>query len=225
METVENKQLQVKESAEQIREKIRFNMYLTVKRILDVFLSILGLIIFSPLFIIISIIVKIDSKGPIFFAHERIGKDGKTIKIYKFRTMCENADEMKNAFTEKQKQEFEKSFKLNDDPRITKVGKFLRKSSLDELPQLVNILKGEMSLIGPRPIVEEELKKYGNQSSKFLRATPGLTGLWQTKGRSKTTYEKRMEMELYYVDNRSLQLDAKIFFRTFKSLFEKGVAK
>ena len=144
----------------------------------------------SPLFLIISIAVKLDSKGPAFFVHKRIGKDGKIINVYKFRTMVDNAEGLIRKFTPEQLKKFNENFKLEDDPRITRIGKFLRKTSLDELPQLLNILKGELSIIGPRPVVSNELERYGENKEKFLSVTPGLTGYWAANGRSCTTYEE-----------------------------------
>ena len=195
--------------------------YINVKRIFDLVISTIGLIVLSPIFLILAIIVKLDSKGPVFFAHTRYGKNGKKFKMYKFRTMYENAQDMINDFTPEQMKEWKENFKLQDDPRITKVGKFLRKTSLDELPQIVNIIKGDLSIIGPRPVIEEELEKYGDNKDKFLSVTPGLTGYWQANGRSSTTYEQRMEMELYYIDNISPKLDVKIFFKTIESVIKK----
>ena len=195
--------------------------YISVKRIIDVIISTIGFIVLSPIFLILAIIIKLDSKGPVFFAHTRYGKDGKKFKMYKFRTMYENAQDMINDFTPEQMKEWKENFKLQDDPRITKVGKFLRKTSLDELPQIVNIIKGDLSIIGPRPVIEEELEKYGDNKDKFLSVTPGLTGYWQANGRSSTTYEQRMEMELYYIDNISPKLDVKIFFKTIESVIKK----
>ena len=195
--------------------------YMSVKRVFDLVISTIGLIILSPIFLILAIIVKLDSKGPVFFAHTRYGKNGKKFKMYKFRTMYENAQDMINDFTPEQMKEWKENFKLQDDPRITKVGKFLRKTSLDELPQIVNIIKGDLSIIGPRPVIEEELEKYGDNKDKFLSVTPGLTGYWQANGRSSTTYEQRMEMELYYIDNISPKLDVKIFFKTIESVIKK----
>lgn len=195
--------------------------YMSVKRVFDLVISTIGLIILSPIFLILAIIVKLDSKGPVFFAHTRYGKNGKKFKMYKFRTMYENAQDMINDFTPEQMKEWKENFKLQDDPRITKVGKFLRKTSLDELPQIVNIMKGDLSIIGPRPVIEEELEKYGENKEKFLSVTPGLTGYWQANGRSSTTYEQRMEMELYYIDHISPKLDFKIFFKTIESVIEK----
>ena len=195
--------------------------YINVKRIFDLVISTIGLIVLSPIFLILAIIVKLDSKGPVFFAHTRYGKNGKKFKMYKFRTMYENAQDMINDFTPEQMKEWKENFKLQDDPRITKVGKFLRKTSLDELPQIVNIMKGDLSIIGPRPVIEEELEKYGENKEKFLSVTPGLTGYWQANGRSSTTYEQRMEMELYYIDHISPKLDFKIFFKTIESVIKK----
>ena len=195
--------------------------YMSVKRVFDLVISTIGLIILSPIFLILAIIVKLDSKGPVFFAHTRYGKNGKKFKMYKFRTMYENAQDMINDFTPEQMKEWKENFKLQDDPRITKVGKFLRKTSLDELPQIVNIIKGDLSIMGPRPVIEEELEKYGENKEKFLSVTPGLTGYWQANGRSSTTYEQRMEMELYYIDHISPKLDFKIFFKTIESVIKK----
>ena len=199
-------------------KKIR---YTSVKRVLDVIISTIGLVLLSPIFLIIAAIIKIDSKGPVIYAHRRIGKDGKEIKIYKFRTMYKNADEMIKEFTPEQMKEWKENFKLKDDPRITKVGKFLRKTSLDELPQIVNIIKGELSIVGPRPVIDEELEKYGENKAKFLSVTPGLTGFWQANGRSDTTYEQRIQMELYYVDNYNFKLDFQIFIKTFSAVIKK----
>ncbi|EGT3617146.1 sugar transferase, partial [Clostridium perfringens] len=175
----------------------------------------------SPLFLILYIWVKVDSKGPAFFGHKRIGKDRKYIDVYKFRSMVSNAKEVFDNFTPEQKAEFEKNFKLDDDPRITKCGAFLRKTSLDELPQLINIIKGNMSIVGPRPIIDKEVEKYGEYADKLFSVTPGLTGYWQANGRSDTTYEERVQMDMYYIDNRSLWLDIKIIFKTVISVIKK----
>ena len=135
--------------------------------------------------------------------------------------MVENAEDLIQSFTPEQMKEYKENYKLTDDPRITKTGKFLRKTSLDELPQLINIIKGELSIIGPRPVVQEELEKYGANAEKFLSVTPGLTGYWAANGRSCTTYEERMDMELYYVDNLSLKLDLKVFFKTIEAVIKR----
>ncbi|WP_027633460.1 sugar transferase [Clostridium hydrogeniformans] len=195
-------------------------VYDLVKRLFDIISATLALIIFSPLFIILAIIVKLDSKGPVFFGHKRLGFNGELIKVYKFRTMYENSAELFEKFTPEQKREFEINFKLDDDPRITKIGDFLRKSSLDELPQLVNIIKGDMSVVGPRPIVEKEVEKYGEYIGKLLKVKPGLTGNWQANGRSDTTYEERVQMDMDYIDNRSFGFDIKIIFQTVLSVLK-----
>ena len=201
------------------------SFYRFFKRIFDIVGSLLGLIILSPLFIVLSIIVKVDSPGPVFFAHKRLGYKGQSMKIYKFRTMVTNAEDMLSSLSPEQKAEFAKNFKLENDPRITKVGNFLRKSSLDELPQLLNILKGELSIVGPRPIVEKELDNYGIYGDKFLSVKPGLTGNWQANGRSDTTYEERVAMDMEYIDNRSLWVDVKIIFKTFSAVIKKQGAR
>lgn len=196
-------------------------IYDFVKRVFDIVWSLIGLIVLSPVFIILSILVKTTSEGPVFFAHKRVGKGGKTIKIYKFRSMVTNAEELIKQFTPEQKVEYEKNFKLENDPRITKVGNFMRKTSLDELPQLINILKGDISIVGPRPVMDVETKIYGNYRNMLLSVKPGLTGFWAANGRSHTTYTRRRAMEIYYVKNRSVLLDLKIIFKTFISVFKR----
>lgn len=196
-------------------------IYDFVKRVFDIVCSLIGLIVLSPVFIILSILIKTTSEGPAFFAHKRVGKGGKTIKIYKFRSMVTNAEELIKQFTPEQKAEYEKNFKLENDPRVTKVGKFMRKTSLDELPQLINILKGDISVVGPRPVMDVETKIYGNYRDMLLSVKPGLTGFWAANGRSTTTYTRRRAMEIYYVKNRSVLLDLKIIFKTFISVFKR----
>ena len=161
------------------RTESKKEIYKIVKRGMDIFIASISLVLLLPLFLIITIAIKLDSKGKVIFKHKRIGKDGKEIYIYKFRTMVENAQDLIKSFTPEQKKEFRENFKLENDPRITKVGNFLRKNSLDELPQLINILKGDLALIGPRPVINDELEKYSTNKSKFLSVTPGLTGYWQ----------------------------------------------
>lgn len=198
-----------------------FSSYIFFKRCFDITGAILGFILLMPLFIVLAILVKVDSKGPVFFSHKRIGKNGKTIGVYKFRSMVSNSQEVFNNFTKEQKAEFEKNFKLDNDPRITKIGGFLRKTSLDELPQLLNIIKGDMSIVGPRPIVKAEIDKYGVYSEKLFSVKPGLTGFWQANGRSDTSYEERVQMDMYYIDNRSFILDIKIILKTIISVIKK----
>ena len=196
-------------------------IYRYIKRIIDVVLASIALVVLSPIFLIIALAIKLESKGPVFFKHTRIGKDGKIIKLYKFRSMVTNAEELIKAFTPEQMKEYKENYKLTNDPRITKVGKFLRKTSLDELPQLLNIIKGDLTIIGPSPVIAEELKKYGTNTEKFLSVTPGLTGYWAANGRSCTTYEQRMQMELYYIDNLSLKMDVKVFFKTIEAVIKR----
>lgn len=196
--------------------KPKFKVYYIFKRLFDIVCSLLGLIVLSPIFLIIAILIKVDSKGKVIFKHKRVGKNGKTIYLWKFRSMVSNAKEIMDSWSPERKAEFEKNYKLDDDERITKVGKFLRKTSLDELPQLINILKGDMSIIGPRPVVEKELEKFGNLQNKFLSVKPGLTGYWAVNGRSDTNYEERVQLEIYYVEHCSLWMDIKCFFKTIK---------
>lgn len=224
-ETTENIETTSLRTQSDVKTKISKKVYIKIKRVIDVILASVALILLSPLFAIIAIAIKIDSKGPVFFAHKRIGKNGKIIKLYKFRSMVINAEELIKSFTPEQMREYKENYKLTNDPRITKVGKFLRKTSLDELPQLINIINGDLSIIGPRPVVAYELEKYGVNKDKFLSVTPGLTGYWAANGRSNTTYEQRMEMELYYIDNLSLKMDIKVFFKTILSVLKKEGAR
>ena len=199
---------------------VRKKVYLAIKRLIDIIGSLIGIILLSPIYIIIAILIKFDSPGKIVFGHTRKGKGGKDIKVYKFRTMYSNANEIFESFTSEQKEEYYKNFKLDNDPRVTKLGGFLRKTSLDELQQLFNILKGDMTIIGPRPIVEKEISKYGNKAEKLFSVVPGLAGYWQANGRSDTTYEERVEMDMYYIDNMSFYLDVKILFQTAISVLK-----
>lgn len=199
---------------------VRKKVYLAIKRLIDIIGSLIGIILLSPIYIIIAILIKFDSPGKIVFGHTRKGKGGKDIKVYKFRTMYSNANEIFESFTSEQKEEYYKNFKLDNDPRVTKLGGFLRKTSLDELPQLFNILKGDMTIIGPRPIVEKEISKYGDNAEKLFSVVPGLAGYWQANGRSDTTYEERVEMDMYYIDNMSFYLDVKILFQTAISVLK-----
>lgn len=221
----ESSTLEVNTSIEQKELTRTKKIYFFTKRLFDFLIAILGLIISSPFFIFIALLIKLEDKGPVFFKHKRIGKNGQELYIYKFRTMVTNAEELLKTLTKEQREEYERNYKLENDFRITKIGNILRKTSLDELPQLINIIKGDMSLIGPRPVVEEELKKYGRNKDKFLSITPGLTGWWACSGRSNITYEERMELELYYVDNCSFLLDIKCFFKTIIAVLKRKGAK
>lgn len=200
-------------------EKIR--LYSVTKKSMDLILSFIGLILLIPVFLILAILVKQDSKGPVFYAHTRKGKNRSDIKIYKFRTMYSNSDEIFESFSDEQKEEYYKNFKLDNDPRVTKIGDFLRRTSLDEIPQLINVLKGDLSLVGPRPIVEKEICKYGQYADKLFSVIPGVTGYWQANGRSDTSYDERVKMDMYYIDNKSILLDIKIMFKTVISVIKK----
>lgn len=202
-------------------------VYLMIKRLIDIVLSLTGIIVLSPVLLIVAIAVMADDFGSPIYQHERIGKDGKKIYIYKFRSMRVDAGDLKRLLTPEQLEQYKREFKIDNDPRITAVGNFIRKTSLDELPQLFNILGGSLSIVGPRPIVEAETKIYGDDIAKLLSVTPGLTGYWQAYARNNATYEtgERQQMEMYYVDHHSLWLDIKIFFHTFISVIKKEGAK
>ena len=214
----------------QIKEEIQTNRinkkaYLFVKRLFDVIFSIIALVLLAVPMALIILLIKIESPGPAIFVHNRFGKNGRPLPLLKFRSMHLNAEQMIEIFTPEQKEEWEQNFKLEDDPSITRIGSFLRRTSLDELPQFINILKGELSLVGPRPIVEEELDRYGSEKEKFLSVTPGLTGYWQAYARSSCTYEQRMEMELYYVDHANFWWDIKIMLATVGAVLSRRGAK
>ena len=196
-------------------------LYINLKRGADIVISSLALVILLPFIAIISVLIKIDSKGKVFYKQTRIGKNGKYFTIYKFRTMVSDANNFSKYFTKEQMEKYKINYKLDNDPRITKMGKILRKTSLDELPQLINILKGDLSIIGPRPIVDGEIEKYGLNKNKLLSVTPGLTGNWAANGRSCTSYEERMQMELDYVENISFKMDMEIFFKTIICVFKR----
>lgn len=188
-----------------------------IKRILDVVLAVTALLLGSLPLSLISLILKIDSRGPIFFAHTRVGRNGQLFKCWKFRTMYQKAEEvLTQLFTENPglKKEWEEIGKLKDDPRVTRIGKLLRKTSLDELPQLLNVLKGEMSLVGPRPLSPRWLEKFGQQQAVRLQIRPGITGLWQVSGRNDLEFSERIQLDSWYIQNWSIWLDIIILFRT-----------
>ncbi|MEM8777291.1 MAG: sugar transferase [Cyanobacteria bacterium P01_G01_bin.49] len=187
------------------------------KRIFDITFSLSVLILFSPLYLILGLLIAISSPGPIFYVQERAGKNFKKFKCIKFRTMVHNADEVFEtmmASCPQMRAEFENHCKLREDPRITWIGKFLRLTSLDEFPQFWNVLKGDMSVVGPRPLVPEELCKYGNKIEKVLTIRPGITGLWQVSGRNDIPYPQRVQIDVYYVNCRNLLMDIWIMFKT-----------
>jgi exopolysaccharide production protein ExoY len=197
------------------------------KRIFDMLFSLLAILCFIPFGSIIALLIMLSSKGPVFYKCSRVGKDGQMIECWKFRTMCINADaKLKELLHDnpKLRREWETYFKLKDDPRISPIGRFLRKTSLDEFPQFWNVLKGDLSVVGPRPVTEEEVKKYfKDKATKILSVRPGLTGIWQTSGRSLLTFEERIRLEEQYVDEQSLLLDLRIICKTIPHLlFAKG---
>nr|MCR5064081.1 exopolysaccharide biosynthesis polyprenyl glycosylphosphotransferase [Treponema sp.] len=188
------------------------------KRVLDLILIALSAPFVLPVSVLIAILVKLTSRGPVLYGHKRVGKDGRTIKCWKFRSMVVNADQMLDkilAENPEMRNEWEKDRKFTNDPRVTKLGKFLRKTSLDELPQLWNILCGEMSFVGPRPVTESELDRYGKYSNFILSVKPGLSGMWQISGRSDTGYEERVTLDTYYIQNWSVWIDIWIIIKTF----------
>jgi len=200
-------------------------IYVFVKRLFDFFSSLIALILLSPLLIIIAFLIKVTSRGPIFYKHKRIGKKGKSFKLIKFRTMRYDPRPIEQQLTKEQLEQFYTEFKIDDDPRITKIGKLLRKTSLDELPQLFNILIGQMSIVGPRPILDIETEKYGLTRNVLLSVKPGLTSYWACHGRSDVDYQERINMELYYIKHRSWWMDIKIIFLTFVKVFKREGAK
>lgn len=200
--------------------------YSFVKRCGDLFLSFIAFPAFAVVYLIVAILLKIQDGGPVLYKAERVGLDGKHFYMYKFRTMKLNADKLEDFLSPDELEEYRKEYKLENDPRVTKMGNILRKTSMDELPQIINIIKNDMSLIGPRPIVEEETEMYGDRKSLFLSVKPGLTGYWQAYARNDVGYTdgRRQEMELHYIKNRSVRLDIKIFFATIKRVVtKKGV--
>ena len=197
--------------------KLSKNINIKIKLIFDLIFALTFLIIGSPFLLIIALLIKLSSRGPIFFLQERIGKNNNIFKCIKFRTMHPEAEDIfQNLLANniKFKQEFAETHKLKDDPRITNIGKFLRKTSLDEIPQFINVLKMEMSIVGPRPIVKEEIVKYGRSISKVQSIKPGITGLWQVSGRNNLSYKRRVSLDCLYVDNLSFKLDFRIILRT-----------
>ena len=207
---------------------IRPNMnplYRFMKRLLDIVISSIGLILASPVFLITIIAIKLeDPKGKVFFNQLRFGKNCTHFLMYKFRSMFSNAEEMMTQLTLAQQREWEEHFKLKKDPRITKVGNILRKTSFDELPQLLNILKGDMSLVGPRPPLLDEETKYGNTLQTVMSVRPGLTGYWQVYGRNDIAFNERIRMNLEYIQNRSIGMDIRILIKTISAVFnQEGV--
>lgn len=198
--------------------KQNLRVYEICKRTIDIIGAGLGLILLSPIIAIIACAVKVTSRGPIFFSQKRVGKNGELFEMYKFRSMVVNAEELKEKL-EEQNEMSGPMFKIKDDPRVTKVGKFIRKTSIDELPQLWNVLKGDMSLVGPRPSLPKEVEQFDNWMFKRLSVRPGLTCYWQVSGRNNIDFEDWMKLDCRYVDERNLWIDIKLIFKTVFVLF------
>ena len=220
-ETYTDVGIQVNDLAEEISKKLT----LATKRLIDICGALVGIAILLPLTVVVAIINFVNKEnGPLFYSQKRIGKNGKYFKMYKFRSMVVGADEILKKLLEENedlRKEFEETRKLQDDPRITKVGRFLRKTSLDEFPQFINVLKGEMSLVGPRAVIDGEIEKFGEHKEEVLSVKPGITGYWAANGRSNISYDERVEMETYYANNISILLDIQILFKTVISVIKK----
>lgn len=201
----------------QMKSKPDTVVYATVKRSIDLVGACVGLTVFFPVMLIIAVALKIqDFRSPVLFKQQRVGKRGYTFTIYKFRSMVRNAEEMLVLNPFLHKKYIQNNYKLepHEDPRITKLGRFLRATSLDELPQFMNVFKGDMSLVGPRPVVEKELQEYGHQVHVMLSVKPGLTGYWQVCGRSNVGYPERVDLDLYYIRHQSIRFDITILWKT-----------
>lgn len=202
--------------------------YRAVKRLFDILFAVIGCVILIPLTVLVKLAYMLTGDfAPIFYRQTRVGKKGKLIRIFKFRSMVPNADNVLKKLLRKPgyKAEWSKNQKFEHDPRITAIGRFLRKTSLDEVPQFINMLFGEMSLIGPRPLVVGELEAHGGNPAVYTSVRPGITGWWAANGRSETTYEERLRLEYYYIENRSIWLDVKCIFLTIAAVVTKKGAK
>jgi len=200
--------------------RVQEQIYAFTKRVIDIAGSLIFCILGLPLFLSIIVCIKATSPGPVMFKHRRLGRGGKEFWCYKFRSMVQDAEQQLQS-SEALRAKFEAHYKIKDDPRVTRVGGLLRKTSLDELPQLWNVLRGDMSLIGPRPIVAPELVKYGPHDRKLLSVPPGLSGFWQVCGRSDTSYSKRVVLDMLYIDHRCTWLDLKLMVLTAFAVFRK----
>ena len=203
-------------------------IYRFIKRIFDLICSLFLLVCLIPVFFIISFIIKLEDHGPVVYGHQRVGKYGNPITIFKFRTMREGTELSEEFLTYEQIQQYHHEFKIDHDPRVTRVGRFLRMSSLDELPQLWNVMKGEMSIVGPRPLIQEELfSKYTcEERRRLLSVRPGMTGLWQVNGRNNCTYEsgKRQKLELAYIERQGFLIDISIMIKTLSAVWKRSGA-
>lgn len=196
------------------KKKLSRNTYEFLKRLMDIICSMSARIVLAPILIVVAILIKIESKGPVIFSQERVGINNKKFKMYKFRSMVVNAEDMKEKL-EKQNERKGPMFKIKNDPRITTIGRFIRKTSIDELPQLINILKGEMSIVGPRPSLPKEVIQFEPWMLERLKVKPGLTCYWQVQGRDHIEFEDWMRLDVKYVKDRNFLLDIKLIFKTF----------
>lgn len=195
-------------------------LYKVTKRLMDIVGSCIALVLFSPIILYIVIAIKLEDRGPVLYKQTRVGKDGQEFELWKFRSMVQGADKIKGELADQNEIEDGPMFKMKDDPRITKTGKFIRHHSLDEVPQFVNILKGDMSLVGPRPALPKEVAEYSERDKERLQVIPGLTGLWQVSGRSKLTFAQMVDLDLQYIGQRSISCDVRIIVKTFFQMFD-----
>jgi lipopolysaccharide/colanic/teichoic acid biosynthesis glycosyltransferase len=196
----------------------------SLKRVLDIVFCLLLMPVVIPICLVVALLIRLDSAGPVFFRHRRLGQFGTTFDMLKFRSMVDGADKMLASLLANDpvaRKEFEDTYKLQKDPRCTRVGRWLRRTSLDEIPQLFNVLRGEMSIVGPRAIVEPELQKYGDAGYRLLTVKPGITGMWQVSGRSDVTYPERIQLDMAYIEQRSVRLDLSILLRTVLVVFRR----
>lgn len=207
--------INIGQNSQNLKEKIeKQRNYLISKRVMDLIGSLIGIILLSPVFVVLALLIKLeDRKASIIFKQQRVGKDGRLFYIYKFRSMVTNAEKLLDQLLDKN-ETTGAMFKMRDDPRVTRIGHFIRKTSLDELPQLFNVLKGDMSLVGPRPPLPREVEKYTNYDKQRLLITPGCTGLWQVSGRSNIGFEKMVKLDLQYIQTRNTWLDLKLIIKT-----------
>lgn len=202
-----------------LKEKVQHKRtYEFIKRATDIICSSIGLIVLLPILLVVSILIKVETKGAVIFSQDRVGKNGEKFKMYKFRSMVANAEELKGKLMQ-QNERNGPMFKIRDDPRVTKVGRFIRKTSIDELPQLVNILKGDMSIVGPRPSLPKEVKQFEGWMMERLCVKPGLTCYWQIEGRGDIDFKEWMKLDVRYVEERNIRIDSILILKTFFVLF------
>lgn len=220
----ENHIIKIESAFLEINTPETFSSYLFFKRIIDVLGALLGIILLSPLLLLISVLIKVeDPKASIFFIQERVGSKGELFRMYKFRSMIVNAEDLLENILEKN-ESTGAMFKMKNDPRVTKIGRFIRRTSLDEIPQLINVLKGEMSLVGPRPPLLREVMLYEGKHFHRLSIKPGCTGLWQVTARNEVGFEEMVDLDLFYINNRNLSLDVKLILKTIQVMvLRKGM--